>query len=104
MKQPLVQKLTSDIAKQIVLNNFLGQVGCVRVYQVQENWHAEELKKSENVHTIHSVQEFRDACDAIDGYDIFVPRNAAITQSQAERVMNTVTKDLNVFWQSSAKK
>jgi len=104
MKQSLVQKLTIDIAKKMVLDNFLTQIGCVRVYQVQENWHAEELKKSDRVHTIHSLQEFREACDTVDGHDIFVPKNAAMTQSQAKKVMNTVTKDLNVFWQASDKK
>lgn len=104
MKQPLAQKLTTDIAKKIVLDNFLDQIGCVRVYQVQENWHAEELKKSDKIHTIHSVQEFRDACALADGYDIFVPKNAAITQSQAKHVMNMVTVDTNVFWQIPDKK
>ena len=104
MKQPLVQKLTTDIAKKMVLDNFLAQIGCVRVYQVQENWHAEELKKSDRIHTIHSLQEFQDACQAVDGCDILVPKSAAITQSQAKRVMNTVTKDLTVFWQASDKK
>ena len=103
MKQTFVQKVTTEIAKQLSLNHFLEQGGCVRVYQVKENWHAEELKKSDKILTIHSVQEFRDACDSVGEYDIFVPNSAAITQSQATRIMNTVTKDKNVFWQISDK-
>jgi len=100
MKQPLVQRLTTEIATQIVLNNFLDQVGCVRVYQVRENWHAEELKKSDKIHVVHNVRDFRKACDLADDYDIFVVKGAAMTQSQAESIMKTVTKDKTVFWQA----
>ena len=101
MKQSLVQRLTIDVVKQMLLDNFLDQIGCVRVYQVRENWHAEELKKSDKTYIVHNVRDFRKACEATDGLDIFVVKEAAMTQSQAESIMKTVTTDRTVFWQAN---
>lgn len=102
LAQTRLSSLTQKAVLQTVLQNFLAQVGCVRVYQISYAWQAQELAQKPNIKMVKSLAELQEAFDAADDKIILVPSFAAITPVQAKEQMRLVAKERIVLWQAYA--
>ena len=97
-----IASLTQKAVLQTVLQNFLAQVGNVRVYQISYAWQAAELAQKPNIKVVKSLAELQDAIEEADDKIILVPSFAAITPAQAKEQTRYATKERVVLWQAYA--